>query len=242
VKLYGLPSRSVGWIIIAVLLGFGFVATAVINAAGIDLAWTGAFYREGGPHGGWIYGHDAPWKAIYAYGEIPGILLAVVSLVLAMAARLGKLPRHYLKPALVVVLTVAIGPGLLVNGILKPYWGRPRPQEVKVFGGTQDFRPVQRPSGPGGGKSFTCGHCSVAFSIVSAASFYPCHPALAGVALGAGLVYGIAAGEARMAQGGHFPSDVLWSGIIVFVVAVFFHWVVFRIPEEAKEEESNRKE
>lgn len=231
-----LNSRSKGWLIIAALWGFGLLATVLMNAMGIDLAWISAFYREGGPHGGWIHAQDVQWKAIYEYGEIPGILLALVSLVLAIASWRGRVSRCYLKPALVVVLSVILGPGLLVNGILKPYWGRPRPQEITAFGGTERFRPVQRPAGPGGGKSFTCGHCSVAFAIVSATSFYPCHPALAGVGLGAGLVFGIAAGEARMAQGGHFPSDVLWSAIIVFIVVVFFHWVVFRIPDDVQDE------
>lgn len=227
-----LTSRSKGLIVIAGLVGFGFAATVAINATGIDLEWTGAFYREGGPYGGWIHSRDFPWGALYDYGEIPGIALATACLGLAVAARLGKAPKCYLKPALVVVLSVIIGPGLVVNGILKPFWGRPRPQEIKAFGGTQEYRPVQRPAGPGGGKSFTCGHCSVAFSVVSAASFYHCHPALAGAALGAGLAFGIVTGEARIAQGGHYPSDVLWSGIIVFVVVALLHWIVFRIPDD----------
>lgn len=228
-------SRSKGLLIIAGLIGFGLIGTAAIHFGGIDVAWTRAFYLAGGPHDGWIYGGDVPWRTIYEYGEYPGVLLAAACLALAVASRYGKARKCYFKPALVVVLTVVIGPGLVVNGILKPYWGRPRPQEITVFGGTKEFRPAQRPAGPGGGKSFPCGHCSIAFSIVSGASFSACHPAVAGAALGAGLVYGIAAGEARMAQGGHFPSDVLWSGIIVLVIAALLHWVVFRIPDEFEE-------
>jgi membrane-associated PAP2 superfamily phosphatase len=71
----------------------------------------------------------------------------------------------------------------------------------------------------------------MAFSISSAAAFYPYHPVLSIIALATGIAYGIVMGIARMAQGGHFPTDVLWSGIIVLSIVAALYYLVFRIPE-----------
>jgi membrane-associated PAP2 superfamily phosphatase len=38
--------------------------------------------------------------------------------------------------------------------------------------------------------------------------------------LAGGLSYGLLMGVARMAQGGHFPSDVLWAGGMVYLVGL----------------------
>jgi lipid A 4'-phosphatase len=122
-----------------------------------------------------------------------------------------------------------------VNGLLKNYWGRPRPVEVSALGGDWEYRTVWEPGVPGRGKSFTCGHCSMAFAVGSAAAFAPYFPVAAGAALVASVGYGMVMGVARMAQGGHFPTDVLWSGILVFMIAAALYYLVFRIPESADE-------
>ena len=41
------------------------------------------------------------------------------------------------RAAVFLVLSLLLGPGLLVNVILKDNWGRPRPGSVVEFGGTQ---------------------------------------------------------------------------------------------------------
>ncbi|MES1155661.1 MAG: hypothetical protein ABUL48_04450, partial [Pseudorhodoplanes sp.] len=38
-----------------------------------------------------------------------------------------------------VILVFALGPALLANGILKMFWGRPRPRMLTEFGGTHEF-------------------------------------------------------------------------------------------------------
>jgi lipid A 4'-phosphatase len=40
-----------------------------------------------------------------------------------------------------IVLTMILGPGLLVNRLLKAHWGRARPRDVVEFGGTAQFTP-----------------------------------------------------------------------------------------------------
>ena len=224
------PQRSIqrGAIIALIVLLFGVAATATIDAMGWDLAWTARFYQPGGPNNGWVHARDFPLNVLYDYGEIPGLALLAMSSALYVVVLIGRAPRRYARPCMVLVLTIALGPGLLVNGILKDYWGRPRPAEISNFGGNKEFRPVWKPGGPGEGRSFTCGHCAIAFSLASGVSFYPVHPALSLVALTVGIGYGIVMGIARIAQGGHFPTDVLWSGILVLMLISLLYYALVK--------------
>lgn len=226
-----LAPRSRGLAIVAGLFVAGIVATMLLDRWGADLAWTGAFYRPGHSLGGWA--RVQPWLCLYDYGELPPLLLLAAALGLYVACRVGKAPRQYAKPCLVIILTIALGPGLLVNGLLKNYWGRPRPVEVSGLGGDWEYRTVWEPGIPGRGKSFTCGHCSMAFAMGSGAAFAPYFPVASGAILVASVGYGILMGVARMALGGHFPTDVLWSGILVFMIVAALYYLVLRIPESA---------
>jgi len=67
--------------------------------------------------------------------------------------------------AVYVFLAVALGPGLVVNSVFKPYWGRPRPREVTEFSGKYQYRPFYIPEVGAQGKSFPCGHCSMLFHL-----------------------------------------------------------------------------
>lgn len=223
-------SRTRGLVIIAGLFLFGVAATLVLEFTGWDLAWSEKWYVSAGAHEGWAYGREQPWAWLYDYGELPGWVLVIGALILYAAARVGKARPEYQRSCLAVVLTVALGPGLIVNGILKEYWGRPRPAQVSLFGGQSEYRPVWPPGGPGHGRSFSCGHCSMAFAVSSAAAFYPMHPALSVGAFVVGTAYGTVMSVARIAQGGHFASDCLWSGIIVAMVLAGIYYLVLRIP------------
>jgi membrane-associated PAP2 superfamily phosphatase len=223
-----------GIVIIIILFAAGVGTTALMDAAGTDLDLAGLFYREGAPHEGWAFSRHFPWGLLYDYGEWPAIILAIGCLVLLVIVRLGKAPRRYARPCLVVILTVIVGPGLIVNGLLKSTCGRPRPVDVREFDGRWDYRRPWERGVPVMGKSFPCGHGSMAYSIASASAFYPYHPAVAVGALVGGIAFGTITGVARMAQGGHFATDVLWSGIIVFILIAVFYYLVFRIPDRAE--------
>jgi len=77
------------------------------------------------------------------------LIAAVASLVMLVVALVrGRRGRRHgkLRIWLFAFLSFALGPGLLVNGILKNYWGRARPQSVHEFGGTADFTPPVLPA------------------------------------------------------------------------------------------------
>lgn len=234
-------TRSKGLAITVGLFLFGVVGTFILNATGWDLSWPAAVYEAGGAHGGWHYARDLPWRRLYDYGEIPTILLALGALALLGLEVLGKISTNYRKPCLVIILTVILAPGLIVNGLLKPQWGRPRPAELVRFGGSGHYRTVWQPGKPGDGKSFPSGHCASAFSIASLAAFYPWHPWFGASMLVGGVAYGVLMGAARIVQGGHYPTDVLWAGVIVLVVISLLYYVVLRIPENGPPARGSRQ-
>jgi len=132
---------------------------------------------------------------------------------------------------LYLFLVLAIGPGLLVNTIFKDHWGRPRPRQVTEFGGNMQFRSVLERGAPGRGKSFPCGHSSTGYYFVA---FYFLlrrrRKTIAYLAITGAAIYGTLIGLARMAAGGHFASDVLWSAFFPALAAFFLYYFILRIP------------
>lgn len=175
----------------------------------------------------WKYGDAQPWRFLYQYGTIPGLLLMLASLGALFIPRL----RDYRRYALLVLMTGIIGAGILVNGVLKPYWGRPRPREVIEFGGISHYRPFYSPGIPGKGKSFTCGHCTMGYVFISLLFLRRRFFRLAIIGGGFGFVYGTLLGIARIVQGAHFPTDVLWSLGIIALLATTLYYFVLKIPQ-----------
>jgi membrane-associated PAP2 superfamily phosphatase len=52
------------------------------------------------------------------------------------------------------------------------------------------------------------------------------NPRLAKIALPGGIVAGLALGLGRIAQGAHFFSHVLWSGVVCWLVIVALHCLI----------------
>jgi membrane-associated PAP2 superfamily phosphatase len=194
----------------------------------LDRSIASRFYT---PSEGWYLGNLQPWKWLYEYGTIPGLVLAVAALI-AWVACLMQTRFHYLhRYFLVIVLTAVIGPGLLVNGILKSYWGRPRPRQVQELGGQWEYRHLYQPGIPGRGESFTCGHCAMGFLFCSLLVFRRKNTWIAFAGGTSGLVLGGLLGAARVVQGAHFPSDVLWSLGIVLMTIISLYYLVLQVPE-----------
>jgi membrane-associated PAP2 superfamily phosphatase len=116
---------------------------------------------------------------------------------------------------------LALGPGLLVNGILKPQWCRPRPCQTECFGGTQAFVGVWGMGSSQRSKSFPSGHASMGFFLMAPAFLlYRRRPRLAAGFVVLGLAAGLALGVTRVLQGAHFASDVVWAGGMVYLTGL----------------------
>lgn len=124
------------------------------------------------------------------------------------------------RAAVLLALTMALGPGLLVNGILKQNWGRPRPVHVDSFGGRDSFKGWYETDGACVGNcSFVSGEGALGFWLVAPASLIP--GTAGAVATVAAVTFGAVAGGLRIAFGGHFFTDVVFSGVLVVLVIAF---------------------
>jgi membrane-associated PAP2 superfamily phosphatase len=167
----------------------------------------------------WYLKQASPWLELYQYGELPAYAMAVgAGLVLVLGWR-GAAWQQYRRHCLVLVLAVALGPGLLVNGLLKPLWGRPRPRHIEQFAGSQPYRPWWQPGAPGQGESFPSGHAAMGYVLIAGTGLVPCRRRVwpCHLLLGAALGYGTLIGVARVVQGGHFASDVAWAGFLMCI-------------------------
>ena len=129
-----------------------------------------------------------------------------------------------------VLATFALGPGLIVNGVLKDYWGRARPREILEFGGGSSFSPAWLLSDEClRNCSFVSGEAASGFFLITAVFLVnrTLRPIVACVAIAiAGAI-----SLARIAGGGHFLSDVLIAWLVVLlVIAVLHRLVLGRLP------------
>lgn len=123
---------------------------------------------------------------------------------------------------LFVASCLAIGPGAVTNLAFKDHWGRARPREIVEFGGTKTFTAALVPANQCRRNcSFVSGEASSIFMIFFAAGLI--FRRKSALILGAGLVAGAAAGLIRIAQGGHFLSDVVFAGVAMALTAVAVH-------------------
>ena len=127
-----------------------------------------------------------------------------------------------------LIVSLAIGPGLVVNTALKDHWGRARPSQIVEFGGAKQFTPALEPSDQCDRNcSFPAGHPAIGFYFVSFALLIPAMRPRR-IVFGAAIVAGALLGLMRMAQGAHFLSDVVFSGLIVVGVAWLCHDLIVR--------------
>ncbi|MEW6446231.1 MAG: phosphatase PAP2 family protein [Pseudomonadota bacterium] len=125
-----------------------------------------------------------------------------------------------------LLLSLLLGPGLMVNEVLKEHWGRARPHQVSEFGGQSVFTPALRPAGNCDTNcSFVSGHSAIGFWWLALGLVWP---TWRWRAMALGLVLGGALGLARIMQGGHFVSDVVFSFLVVWGMAELLAWVFRR--------------
>lgn len=196
------------------------VATAVGLAfalvPGLDLAIESLFYDP--DRGFWLA--DSAYARFWYEGiplvrnwvVVPLGVLGLVWLGLRRRLPFGIPPRAFL----LVVLTLALGSGVLVNEVFKNHWGRARPEDVTAFGGDRAFTPAFVPADQCDRNcSWVSGHPSFVFAGFSVALLARRRR----LAVAAVAVLGAMAGLGRMMQGAHFPSDVVFSGVFMYLVA-----------------------
>lgn len=214
-------------IVIAVVAGFAFALYPEI-----DLRVARPFYNV----------VDAS-KNVFAWRIYPPVMLArdiglwisallVAPAVVALLIKVIFPKRKLLIPGRAVVfliVTMALGPGLLVNVVLKDHWARPRPIDVTQFGGQEHFVAWWDPRGDCPSNcSFVSGDVSGAIWTMAPAALAP--PQWRALAYGAALALGTGMAAIRVMAGGHFLSDVIFAGIFTFLLIWITYALIYRWP------------
>lgn len=214
---------------LVVLTAAALGAIILFAATDLDIITIRPFYHPGladpwpvANHPVWsLFYRSAPW--VTASLAVAGVGLSIIGVLRERSKRL----RLY---GLFILLCVAVGPGLIINVVLKDHWGRPRPRQITEFGGrleyTQPFVPTVSY-----GKSFPCGHCSVGY--LYAVGWWVWRrrrPRLAVASLVSGLILGTLLGIGRMAGGAHFLSDAVWSALLAWGIAHGLYYYALRVP------------
>lgn len=205
-------------------------STGVFWMTDLDFQVAGRFYQPGGQGGAWPYQHWWLWRLFYDYAFVFAVGVGLLALAVLIAGSAHQACRPFRRKALYLLLVMVVGPGLVVNLIVKDHWGRPRPLHVTQFGGEYQYVPPLE-IGDTPDKSFVCGHCSVGYALFGLyflSQNYKIAYFLLALVAAAGM------GMTRMTAGGHFLSDVLWSGYLVFLVAfaIYYGWYVRVLPAQ----------
>jgi membrane-associated PAP2 superfamily phosphatase len=156
---------------------------------------------------------------------VPTILGVILLIVLVAELWMGRRWRNAgVRLKTVLLSTLVIGPALIVNGLLKPFWGRPRPWMTQEFGGQFTFVEA-------GSKAGLCAsNCSFVSGEASSAGWLMCIALLLAVhryfrsAFAVGAVAIVMAGL-RVAYGAHYFSDAVLGftmTIVIFLVLAAF--------------------
>jgi membrane-associated PAP2 superfamily phosphatase len=158
---------------------------------------------------------------------------AIIILVLASLAFKLILPtRKLLIPGRAIIFltaTLALGPGLLVNVVLKDHWGRSRPIDITQLGGAEHYVRWWDPRGDCPNNcSFVSGDVAGAFWTIAPAALAP--PQWRALAYGAALALGTGMAALRVMAGAHFLSDAIFAGVFTFLIIWLAHGLIYRWP------------
>ncbi len=198
------------------LASFGLIVLALRPNLDLDIA--SIFYVAPGQFTG--IGPQA--QDLRRFAAILPFIVYFGGLLLYAAGRAGWLPARFAlntRSLIFLTLSLALGPGLLVNELFKREFHRPRPVHVEAFGGAAPFQPFYRLDGDCAKNcSFPSGETSASFWMAAPALLAP--PPLRLAALGTALLFGATTGLMRMAAGAHFLSDILFSGLLMGAITI----------------------
>lgn len=128
------------------------------------------------PEPGWVYSRG--WFAEFVRKGLPVVMIGALLFVIFLWGAGLIYRQRFLgidgRVTAFLVSSLVIGPGLIVNTLLKENWGRGRPNDMAVFGGEFPYAP------PGmivdqcvSNCSFTSGHGALGFWAVAFAFLVP---------------------------------------------------------------------
>ncbi len=185
----------------------------------IDMNATAAFYD----------GFDFDWRESQT-AEFLHNLVHPVSVALAIGFAVMMFYHLWRKTGwrrwLFLLLTLMIGPGLIVNTGLKDNWGRARPVHLVEFGhwGKQYTPPLVMANQCFSNCSFVAGDPAFGFWFHS---FAYVAPRRRRKLFWGGMAVGVGYGVLRIGMGAHFLSDVFFAGVVITLTSAALYALLF---------------
>ena len=187
---------------------------------------------------GWFFDRSAgafplrynAFLEVFAHQYMKELVIVVACCVIALFLLSFVLPELKPRRRLLLFLSLSLTLAPLAVVLLKMVSARHCPWNLVEYGG---FAPHLTlfdavPAGLSAGHCFPAGHASAGFCLMAfyfaARAFRK--PRLARIALLGGIAAGLALGLGRIAQGAHFFSHVLWSGLVCWLVIVALHYFI----------------
>ena len=216
------------------LTGTVFFSAFFFTFPEADLAVSGWFYTQGA---GFAAIHNGGLGGLRMLGRLAVAVMffgALLFLLLRAVRHAGKAAQA-LRRAGFLALTMGLGPGLLVNIILKDQWGRPRPRALEQFGGEAPYTPVWQIS------EYCLANCSFVSGEAAGAAWLAVIGTMALARVPdrqitarrrAGLcailwVFCILVSLNRVIFGAHFLSDVVIAWALILSVIFALHRLLF---------------
>lgn len=167
---------------------------------------------------------------VFAHQYVKQLVIVVACCVIAMYLLSFVLTELKPRRRLLLFLSLSFTLAPLAVVLLKVASVRHCPWNLLEYGGFAPhltlFDAVPADLSPG--HCFPAGHASTGFCLMA---FYFAARAFdsrlwAGIGLAGSIVLGLALGLGRVAQGAHFLSHVLWSGLVCWLVIVALHYAL----------------
>ncbi|MDH5560561.1 MAG: phosphatase PAP2 family protein [Deltaproteobacteria bacterium] len=202
------------------------LVTLLVYFTRADLLISGWFYDQASDS--WILQDQFFVRLVYDFG--PSFTAIVFFGALALLILSYAAPSYFYKRAVayLIVLAILITPVIIINGVLKNTLHRPRPRNVIEFGGSRPYlKPFQVEQSGFQGKSFPSGHASAGFILLFGYFLLKKRSGLFSRLFLVGvLIFGSWLSFSRIAMGGHFFSDTVWSlGLCWFTnYFLYYYW------------------
>ncbi|MCC0062522.1 MAG: phosphatase PAP2 family protein [Defluviimonas sp.] len=210
-----------------ILLAAAYAAAAVIFSLwpGIDLWVSGLFYRPGA---GFFLARSGALELLRETVWGASVLVALAAAGLLVLSALGRpLPIGTRAEAAFVFLLYLLGPVLLVDGLLKRFWGRARPASVTEFGGTLDFTVALVPADQChrncafvSGEGAAAAALGVTFALVLPRLLPQLPPRMRRPMIALAILLPLAGMALRVMTGRHFLSDTVFAVLFVMTIAL----------------------
>lgn len=190
---------------------------------GIDLTVSHWFFDDQSQS--WPLNHHPINASIYMlFRYAPHLLIPIMLIVIGLSFLKNGVAQQFRKPWLFLLLTLLIGPGLIIHEGFKKGFDRPRPKQVEIFNGDYQFISAFAVSKDCDHrcKSFVSGHAAMGFYFMSLAWVFRRRSWFWW-----GMTIGVLSSAVRITQGGHFLSDCIFAGYVCYFTArVMSYWLL----------------